>query len=292
VDNNAHIFYTAPNGMGKSMAGHNWTLKDEIRDYWSARAETFDLSPGHEIFGDDERGAWHALMERHLGAGAGRKALDLASGTGVISRLLCEKGFSVTGLDFSEPMIERARAKASARSLDARYVMGDAEDTRLPDDAFDVIMTRHLVWTLPDPAAAFADWFRVLKPGGRVLIVDADMAPRSLRAKLLRRLAAALKRLAPPAAGPGIDRERHNRILGQVHFSSGARAEDIAALLSAAGFENIVIDRAFAPIRRAQGRHMPLHQRIDRASQDRYAIHASKPAHLTAEATPQGRQAA
>lgn len=274
------------------MSQQNWTVKDDIREYWSSRAETFDLSVGHEIFGDDERGAWHALIERHLGSGAGRKALDLASGTGVISRLLCENGFSVTGLDFAEPMLERAKAKAKARGLDARYVEGDAEDTRLPDDAFDVIMTRHLVWTLPNPQAAFADWFRVLKPGGRVLIVDADMTARGFGARLLRRIAAFLKRFAPPAAMPGIDRERHNRILEQVHFAKGARAEDVAVLLAAAGFENIVIDRVFAPIRKAQGRHMPLHQRIDRASQDRYAIQASKPENLTAEAVPPGRHAA
>lgn len=274
------------------MSQQNWTVKDDIREYWSSRAATFDLSPGHEIFGDDERGAWHALIARHLGQGAGRRALDLASGTGVISRLLCETGFSVTGLDFSEPMLERAKAKAKARSLDARYVMGDAEDTRLPDDAFDVVMTRHLVWTLPDPQAAFADWFRVLKPGGCVLIVDADMAPRTGWAKMLRRAAALVRRFAPSAPMPGVDRERHNRILEQVHFSKGARAEDIAALLSQAGFENVVIDRAFAPIRKAQGRHMPLHQRIDRASQDRYAVHASKPLHPGADAAQPGRHAA
>ena len=102
------------------MTGQNWQLKDEIRDYWSMRAESFDLSPGHEIFGDDERAAWHGLIDRHLGDGSGRQALDLASGTGVISRLLCERGFAVTGLDFSEPMLERAKAKATTRGLDAK----------------------------------------------------------------------------------------------------------------------------------------------------------------------------
>lgn len=274
------------------MTGQNWTLKDEIRDYWSMRAETFDLSPGHEIFGDDEREAWHALIERHLGPGAGRDALDLASGTGVISRLLCERGFSVTGLDFSESMMERAKAKAKARNLDAKYLMGDAENTLLSDDAYDAIMTRHLVWTLPDPASAFADWFRVLKPGGRILIVDADMTARSVRAKLMRRAAAFIKRCGPPATTHGVDRERHDRIMAQVHFSAGAQAEDVAALLLDAGFERIVIDRDFAPIRKAQGRHMPLHQRIDRASQDRYAIQASKPVQQAVQEAGPGRRAA
>jgi ubiquinone/menaquinone biosynthesis C-methylase UbiE len=273
------------------MTGQNWKLKDEIRDYWSMRAQSFDLSPGHEVFGDDEREAWHALIERHLGAGAGRHALDLASGTGVISRLLCERGFIVTGLDFSELMLERAKAKAKAGGLAAKYLMGDAENTLLPDDSYDAIMTRHLVWTLPDPASAFADWFRVLQPGGRILIVDVDMTARSLRSKLMRRVAAFLRRYAPPGTAHGVDRERHNRIIAQVHFSGGARAEDVAALLRDAGFERIVIDRDFAPIGKAQGRHMPLHQRIDRASQDRYAIQASKPVQQAVQAGP-GRRAA
>ncbi|GAA4163916.1 class I SAM-dependent methyltransferase [Shinella granuli] len=268
--------------MGLNMPKANWTLKDDIREYWTSRAATFDLSPGHEIFGDDERRAWHALIERHLGAGGGRKALDLASGTGVISRLLCENGFAVTGLDFSEAMIEQARLKAAKHSLDATYVLGDAEETRLPDDAFDVIMTRHLVWTLPDPGTAFADWFRVLKPGGRVLIVDADTTARSMTSRLLQRLAAVLKRFARPSPTPGMDIEVHNRIVSQVHFSGGARAEDVAALLAGAGFETVVIDRDHGRIRRAQGRHMPLHQRLGRASQDRYAILATKPAAIPA----------
>ena len=256
----------------------NWTLKDDIREYWSKRAETFDLSPGHEIFGDDERAAWHTLIRRHLGKGEGRAVLDLASGTGVISRLLAETGFKVTGLDFSEPMLERARQKHGKLKTGATFLIGDAEDTRQPDGHFDAIATRHLVWTLPDPRAAFADWFRVLKPGGKVLIVDTDMAARSLRQRLLRKLAAWLRAVAPhPAVTHGVDRETHNRILEQVHFARGARAEDIAALLAEAGFEDIVIDRDHGAIRKAQGRQMPLHQRIDRASQDRYAIRASKP---------------
>lgn len=264
----------------------NWTLKDEIRDYWSSRAATFDLSPGHEIFGEDERQAWHRLIERHLGPGDGRRALDLASGTGVISRLLCETGFIVTGLDFAEPMLERARAKHRALGSNASFVIGDAEDTRLPDDSFDAIVTRHLVWTLPDPRAAFADWLRVLKPGGSVLIVDADMAARSMRQRLMRRAAALLRaRSTAPATTPGVDRELHQRIVERVHFSGGAQAEAVAGLLREAGFENVTIDRDHGAIRRAQARHMPLHQRIERASQDRYAIHASKPCQPAVPAT-------
>lgn len=260
------------------MSAANWSLKDDIREYWSARASTFDLSRGHEIFTDEERAAWHALLRRHLGDGGGRPALDLASGTGVITRLMSEIGYRVTGIDFSEPMLERAKKKSAERSLAARFVIGDAENTREPDASYDVVVTRHLVWTLPDPAAAFADWLRVLKPGGRALILDVDMVRRTARARALAAAAKLLRRLAAPAPQPGVDPAVHDRIVSQVHFRDGARAEEIADLLSRAGFADIVIDRDLRAVRRGQARGMPLHQRLDRASQDRYAISARKPA--------------
>ena len=77
------------------MTLSNFIIKDQIREYWSGRAATFDHSPGHEIFSEAERQAWLALFRRHLGDGAGRAALDLASGTGVISLLLHQTGFAV-----------------------------------------------------------------------------------------------------------------------------------------------------------------------------------------------------
>lgn len=257
--------------------GKNWSVKDDIREYWSSRAKTFDLSPGHEIFSDEERNAWQALLRRHLGAGAGKAALDLASGTGVITRLMHETGFDVTGLDFSEPMMERARAKAEELGLPLKFVAGDAENPMMPDATFDAVVTRHLVWTLPDPETAFAEWFRVLKPGGTLLIVEADMVRRTPGRRFLQKVAALLKKFSKPSPDRGIDRAVHDRIVERVYFSDGARAEAIVGLLEHAGFENMVIDRDLATINRSQGRFMPLHQRIDRASQDRYVVRASKP---------------
>lgn len=259
------------------MARANWSVKEEIREYWSARAATFDLSPGHEIFTDEERAAWHALFRRHLGDGQGRRALDLASGTGVISRLLHELGFRVTGLDFAEPMLERARAKAAGGALPVEFVAGDAEQTFEKDASYDVLVTRHLVWTLENPPAAFAEWFRILKPGGSLLIVDHDPTARSMRAKLQRRLAGLLRSRARPAPMPGVDRTVHERIVAQVYFSQGTQPEAVAGLLEQAGFDTIVIDRDLKAVHKGQGLRMPLYQRLERASQDRYAVCARKP---------------
>ena len=71
-------------GAFRAMTAHaNYSLRDEIRDYWSDRAETFDQQVGHEIFSERERAAWHALIGKHLGRGEGRMLVDLACGTGV-----------------------------------------------------------------------------------------------------------------------------------------------------------------------------------------------------------------
>ncbi|MDP3407577.1 class I SAM-dependent methyltransferase [Bosea sp. (in: a-proteobacteria)] len=254
---------------------HNLSLKDEIRDFWSMRSETFDTMPGHEIFSVAERQAWLALFARHLGRpAAAARALDLASGTGVISLLLADLGYAVTGLDLSEAMLARARAKTVGKPI--RLYAGDAEDTLEASESYDAVATRHLVWTLPDPPAAFREWHRVLKPGGRVAIVDVDMTnPRPGNGRALRLLAALARRLAAPKP-PAPYKAAHDEIVSRVYFAKGCRPEEVARLLREAGFIDVVIDRDLRAIHRAQGRFMPLHQRLERASQDRFIVSARK----------------
>jgi ubiquinone/menaquinone biosynthesis C-methylase UbiE len=258
----------------------NYSLRDEIRDYWSTRAETFDLSVGHEIFSEPERRAWHRLILKHLGAGEGRRALDLACGTGVVSHLMRDLGYAVTGLDWSEMMLSKARAKAVQRESDLRFLLGDAERTLEEKESYDVLVTRHLVWTLVDPRAAFAEWFSLLKPGGRLLIIDGDFVTETWAA----RLRTALKKIsgrqtAEPAGGPDhAIAERHRSILSRLHFSRGAKADEVCALLGEAGFEVPVIDTRLGAIHRAQARHMTFLKAVERSMQHRYAIRATKPA--------------
>lgn len=261
--------------------GNNFALRDEIKAYWSSRAATFDLSPGHEIFSDEERAAWHALILKHLDAGNGRVALDLACGTGVISHLMDDLGFAVTGLDWSENMLELARAKAISRGRTIHFNMADAENTMEPDGTYDVIITRHLVWTLVDPKACFAEWFRVLKPGGKLLVVDGDFVNISLGEKLLKRLAALLEKTglhkaATPHA-PGHSANTHNSILSRVYFSNGARADAIAALLKDSGFQSLSIDANLRKIHKAQAKDLGFFKATARGLQHRYAIVATKP---------------
>ncbi|EPX82129.1 class I SAM-dependent methyltransferase [Salipiger mucosus] len=242
----------------------NRDLRDEIRDYWSDRAATFDDDPGHKIGEGAEMRAWRALFLRHLGRAQGRRLLDLASGTGEIARLCRDMGFAVTGLDWAEPMLERARAKLPG----VTFLQADAERTMLRPDSVDVIVTRHLVWTLVDPEAAFAEWRRILAPGGRLLLVDGDFVSRGW-------LARALGRLGRPA--PHGAMSRHEEILSQVYFSGGARAERVAAMLVDAGFEDVRVDTRLGGIHRAQATQLGWRKSLLRRSEHRYAICARVP---------------
>lgn len=262
-----------------SLSNHD--LRDEIKAYWSLRAETFDSQPGHEIFSEEERTAWHALFRKHLGEGKSRAALDLACGTAVISHLLDDLGFKVTGLDWAEPMLERARVKAAARGRNIRFLMGDAERTMEADGSYDVITNRHLVWTLVDPLACFREWHRVLKPGGKLLIVDGDFVNTSRLTRLLKAATRFASRigLARDAmhGAPNADMaETHNRILSRVHFSGGAHADAVADLLKETGFSKVTIDQDMRAIHKAQRKNFSFFKGLERGTQHRYAICAEK----------------
>ncbi len=262
-----------------SLSNHD--LRDEIKAYWSLRAETFDTQPGHEIFSEEERAAWHTLFRKHLGEGKSRAALDLACGTAVISHLLDDLGFKVTGLDWAEPMLERARMKAVARGRNIRFLMGDAERTMEADGSYDVITNRHLVWTLVDPLACFREWHRVLKPGGKLLIVDGDFVNTSRLTRLLKAATRFASRIGPARdamhGAPNADMaETHNRILSRVHFSGGAHADAVADLLKEAGFSKVTIDQDMRAIHKAQRKNFSFFKGLERGTQHRYAICAEK----------------
>ncbi|MFC6767944.1 class I SAM-dependent methyltransferase [Natrinema soli] len=147
------------------------TVKAAVREYWSDRANSFDDDSQHGIHSDAQRKAWLSVLRPWTGEPT-KRVLDVGCGTGVISLLLAELGHDVTGVDFAPEMLEQARTKAEQPALSATFQHGDAENLAQPDDAYDLVTARHLIWTLPAPERAIDEWRRVVRPGGRIVLIE------------------------------------------------------------------------------------------------------------------------
>ena len=111
---------------------------------------------------------------RTLGIGGpGQSILDLGTGTGLLARAFAAAGARVAGLDRSAALLAEARAATEAAGLEIAYHLAEAEDTGLAAGGFDVVSAA-TCWHWFDRAAAAREAFRLLRPGGRLLIAHLD----------------------------------------------------------------------------------------------------------------------
>ncbi|MFC4590714.1 class I SAM-dependent methyltransferase [Sphaerisporangium corydalis] len=147
-----------------------------ISSYWDAAASAFDEEADHGLRDPRVRAAWAARIRSWTPAPPA-DVLDLGCGTGSLSLLLAERGHRPVGVDLSPLMVQRARHKLATAGFDVQTLVGDASDP--PAEAgssFDVVLSRHLLWTLPDPEGALRRWTRLLRPGGRLMLVEGRWA--------------------------------------------------------------------------------------------------------------------
>jgi SAM-dependent methyltransferase len=183
---------------------------------WDAEAATFDEEPDHGLRDPAVRAAWSGLLRAHLPAPPA-DVVDLGCGTGSLSVLLAEDGHAVQGVDASAPMVAAAEAKARAAGVAAAFREGDAAAPPYPAGSADVVLSRHVLWALPDPDEALRRWVGLLRPGGRLVLIEgrwstgAGLTAEQCRALVLRhRREAAVEPLDDPALwGRAIDDERY-----------------------------------------------------------------------------------
>ena len=167
-------------------------IHDRLRDWWNADAEVYDRAPSHAASDPVEAAAWRAALEDVLPPSPAA-VLDVGAGTGAMSLLAAELGHQVTALDLAPAMLDQARAKAEARSLQLTFVVGRADEP--PAGPFDAVMERHVLWTSPNPVETLSAWRDVVRPGGRLALfegiwgrADAVQRARDAFAEMLRRV--------------------------------------------------------------------------------------------------------
>ena len=146
-------------------------MADTVQAYWDSQAATFDDEPDHGLRALGIRDAWRRLLLQHLPP-APADVLDLGCGTGTLSVLLAGCGYRVHGLDLAPAMVEAARRKATAGGVEASFRVGDAAEPPYPPGSADVVLARHVLWALGDPSGALSRWIALLRPGGRLVLVE------------------------------------------------------------------------------------------------------------------------
>ena len=229
-------------------------VKEQVAAHWGRRAPGFDDGFGHSIRTPAERAAWERIFDLVLTGSQPLDALDAGCGTGFLSFELAARGHRVTGVDFAPAMLAEARRKAAERTVSVRFEEADAEQLPFPPHSFDLAISRHVLWTLRHPEAAIDEWIRVLRPGGRLVVVDGQFDPGFL---------------VEPSQNARSSAE-YAAIGERLPFLGGRPREEIEALFKAHGLVGVGSDPVLDLVE-AQAQRM-VEEGGERQTRKRYAV--------------------
>src|SRR5262245_41776091 len=153
--------------------------KERVRAFWQAHpcgtkftdaetgtAEFFDRIAQHRYEKE-----WHIPAAARFSAARGLRVLEIGCGVGTDGAQFAKAGAVYTGIDLTEAAVELARKNFAAHGLSGEFRIADAEALDFPDESFDIVYSHGVLHHTPDIQAAVNEVHRVLKPGGRALVM-------------------------------------------------------------------------------------------------------------------------
>lgn len=139
-------------------------LLERIENRWNINAGRYNENHGK----NENLEQWTTEIKMLLGDDLTKKVIDVGTGTGFVSLIEATIGYPTTGLDLSVGMLDYAKQDAKARNLKINFIKSSVEAIPFPDESFDIITNKSLMWTLTEPLKAVAEWHRLLVPGGKL----------------------------------------------------------------------------------------------------------------------------
>lgn len=153
---------------------------DFVENVYDKLAKVYDL-----FFGPTLHPGRLQAIER-MKIQPGERVLEVGVGTG-INLSLYPREASVTGIDFSSSMLEKARERAARKNAaPVRLLQMDAADIKFADDSFDIVYAPYLISVVPDPVKVAQEMRRVCRQGGRIIFLNHFLSPNAVLSRVER----------------------------------------------------------------------------------------------------------
>ncbi|MDQ5844145.1 MAG: methyltransferase domain-containing protein [Acidobacteriota bacterium] len=224
------------------MSEANSNLKERVRAFWQANpcgVKFADAAPGTRRFYELVEAhrytkEWHIPIAADFTGARGLQVLEIGCGLGTDGAQFVEAGADYTGVDLTDAAVELARKRFELFGLPGKFQTADAENLDFPDESFDLVYSHGVLHHTPETAKAISEIHRVLRPGGRavVMLYQRDSYNYRVNISMLRRAGAHLLRWSPGVklvhlvTGEPLDSLREHARLLQTEKQSYLKAEE------------------------------------------------------------------
>ena len=216
-------------------------IKEAITNRWENSANGYDTYIQGEINTFKEKG-WRDLILSEFEQDK-LNILDIGTGPGFFSLILSKEGHKLTGIDCSKEMIEVA--KKNCKNTNSEFYVMDSHKLDFYYNSFDIIVCRNVTWTLYNPKKAYKEWTRVLKPGGKIIIFDANWYLSYFDENLRKEVEKAQVNYKNKYGTPyeSCTKETPDEFYKSLPLSSKLRPNWDESYLKQLGYDNIKIDK-------------------------------------------------